>query len=150
MSEPKPVRMSEEVREHFFAVRVYYEDTDAGGVVYYANYLRFAERARTELLRELGIDHTALLRDEGLVFAVRACEAEYLRPARLDDLLEVRTCFVEATGASLWLDQTVTRNGETLVEMKLRLVCLRADGRPARLPSELRMAIPVGDTVTRH
>lgn len=143
-------QMSDAAREHSFPVRVYYEDTDAGGVVYYANYLRFAERARTELLRELGFDHTALLRDEGLVFAVRGCEAEYLRPARLDDLLEVRSRFVEATGASLWLDQTVTRDGETLVELKLRLVCLRADGRPARLPSVLRMAISAGDTATRH
>ena len=136
--------MSETAYEHVYAVRVYYEDTDAGGVVYYANYLRFAERARTELLRDLGIDHMGLLRDEGLNFAVRGCSAEYLRPARLDDLLDVRTRLVEAAGASFTLSQTVHRGEETLVEMTVRLVCLRSDGRPARLPHSLRNAIIAG------
>lgn len=130
--------------EHVYPVRVYYEDTDAGGVVYYANYLRFAERARTELLRDLGIDHVGLLRDDGLNFAVRGCAAEYLRPARLDDLLEVRTRLVEAAGASFTLAQTVHRGAETLVEMTVRLVCLRSDGKPARLPERLRNAIIAG------
>ena len=151
--------MSETAYEHVYAVRVYYEDTDAGGVVYYANYLRFAERARTELLRDLGIDHVGLLRDEGLNFAVRGCAAEYLRPARLDDLLEVRTRLVEAAGASFTLAQTVHRGDETLVEMTVRLVCLRSDGRPARLPQSLRNAIiaghpassaGAGDPASRH
>ncbi len=143
-------RSQDETYEHLYRVRVYYEDTDAGGVVYYANYLRFAERARTELLRELGIDHIGLQRDEGLNFAVRGCSAEYLRPARLDDLLEVRTRLLEASGASFSLLQTVVRGGETLVEMTVRLVCLRADGRPARLPPVLRLAITAGDPATRH
>lgn len=124
--------------EHVFPVRVYYEDTDAGGVVYHSNYLRFAERARTELLRDHGIDHTRLLSESGLMFAVRRCEAEYVKPARLDDALEIRTRCIEATGASFWLEQLVQRAGETLVEMKLRLVCLTIDGRPARLPETLR------------
>ena len=123
---------------HIFPVRVYYEDTDAGGVVYHSNYLRFAERARTELLRDHGIDHTRLLSESGLIFAVRRCEAEYVKPARLDDALEIRTRCIEATGASFWLEQLVQRAGETLVEMKLRLVCLTKDGRPARLPETLR------------
>lgn len=123
---------------HVFPVRVYYEDTDAGGVVYHSNYLRFAERARTELLRDHGIDHTRILSESGLIFAVRRCEAEYVKPARLDDALEIRTRCIEATGASFWLEQLVQRAGETLVEMKLRLVCLTRDGRPARLPETLR------------
>lgn len=123
---------------HIFPVRVYYEDTDAGGVVYHSNYLRFAERARTELLRDHGIDHTRLLSESGLMFAVRRCEAEYVKPARLDDALEIRTRCIQATGASFWLEQLVQRAGETLVEMKLRLVCLTQDGRPARLPDTLR------------
>lgn len=127
--------------EHVFPVRVYYEDTDAGGVVYHSNYLRFAERARTELLRDFGIDHTSLMKDSGLMFAVRRCEAEYVKPARLDDSLEIRTRCVEASGASFWLEQLVQRAGETLVEMKLRLVCLRADGRPARIPESLRSSL---------
>lgn len=130
--------MAEAASEHVFPVRVYYEDTDAGGVVYHGNYLRFAERARTELLRDHGIDHVSLMAEDGLMFAVRRCEAEYVKPARLDDALEIRTRCIDATGASFWLEQLVQRAGETLVEMKLRLVCLKADGRPARIPEKLR------------
>ena len=92
--------MTDAVTAHVYPVRVYYEDTDAGGVVYHSNYLRFAERARTELLREAGIDHVTLMTENGLMFAVRRCEAEYVKPARLDDALEVRTRCFEATGAS--------------------------------------------------
>ena len=86
--------------DHVFFVRVYYEDTDAGGVVYHSNYLRFAERARTEFLREAGIDHITQMAENGLMFAVRRCEAEYVKPAQLDDALEIRTRCLEATGAS--------------------------------------------------
>ena len=100
--------------DHVFFVRVYYEDTDAGGVVYHSNYLRFAERARTEFLREAGIDHITLMAENGLMFAVRRCEAEYVKPAQLDDALEIRTRCLEATGASFWLEQLVQRAGETL------------------------------------
>ena len=124
---------------HVYPVRVYYEDTDAGGVVYHSNYLRFAERARTEFLRDAGIDHVTLMDEDGLMFAVRRCEAEYVKPARLDDALEIRTTCIEATGASFWLEQLVQRAGKTLVEMKLRLVCLKSDGRPARLPKKLKI-----------
>ena len=120
--------------EHIYPVRVYYEDTDAGGVVYYSNYLRFAERARTELLRDFGVDHKSLLANDGLMFAVRRCEAEYVLPAYLDDSLTVRTRCIQFKAASFWLEQIVERAGETLVEMKVRLVCLTPIGRPARIP----------------
>ena len=130
--------MTEMSVPHVYPVRVYYEDTDAGGVVYHSNYLRFAERARTELLRDAGIDHVTLMDEYGLMLAVRRCEAEYVKPARLDDALKIRTTCIEATGASFWLEQLVQRGGETLVEMKLRLVCLKSDGRPARLPEKLK------------
>ena len=136
--------MTDAVTAHVYPVRVYYEDTDAGGVVYHSNYLRFAERARTELLREAGIDHVTLMTENGLMFAVRRCEAEYVKPARLDDALEVRTRCVEATGASFWLEQLIQRAGETLVELKLRLACLTADGRPARLPERLKAMLGPG------
>lgn len=136
--------------EHVYPVRVYYEDTDAGGVVYYANYLRFAERARTELLRDLGVDHMTLLAEDGLMFAVRRCEADYVKPARLDDLLEIGTRFIEASGASFWMAQTVRRADETLAEMKLRLVCVKSDGRPARIPEPLRAAMAAQTSNTRH
>lgn len=127
---------------HVFPVRVYYEDTDAGGVVYYANYLRFAERARTDLLRILGVEQSRLAGDEGLVFVVRRCAADFLRPARLDDGLEIHTGVVDVKGASVELNQSVRRNGDELVRMDVRIACMkRTDpGRPARIPKAIRTA----------
>ena len=119
---------------HVFPVRVYYEDTDSGGIVYYANYLRFAERARTEFLRSIGVNHIQLLDDEGIGFAVRRCYADYLRPAHLDDLLEVHTRIDAVKGASLSARQTVKKDGDTLVDMEIQLACMDADGKAARLP----------------
>jgi acyl-CoA thioester hydrolase len=126
---------------HRWPLRVYYEDTDAAGIVYYANYLKFVERARTELLREHGIDYQRLLAGEGLVFAVRDCAIDYLRPARLDDTLEVQTRVVEISAAAIRIEQTVLRSAELLVRVALRIVCLRQDGRPARLPAAVREAV---------
>jgi acyl-CoA thioester hydrolase len=126
---------------HVFPLRVYYEDTDAGGVVYYANYLRFTERARTEMLRTLGFPHGQMMARDGLAFAVRHCAVDYLKPAHLDDALEVHTGEIEIEAASLWADQTVRRDGEDLVRMRVRLACLNRDGRPSRLPQDLRTAL---------
>ena len=109
---------------HRFPIRVYYEDTDLGQVVYYANYLKFIERGRSEWLRELGIDQQRLIRDEGLAFVVRRVEADYLRPARFDDTLEVVTTLTSATGSRIQLDQAVTRDGETLFKSTVTLVCV--------------------------
>lgn len=125
---------------HLFPLCVYYEDTDAGGVVYYASYLRFAERARTEWLRSLGVDHATLRARDGVMLAVRSCAAEFVRPGRLDDRLEVRTRLLGVSGASLRVSQVVRRGRDVLAELKLRLVCVRPDGRPARLPARLRLA----------
>ena len=94
---------------HVYPVRVYYEDTDVGGVVYYANYLKFAERARTEMLRLIGFPHGEMMERDGCAFAVRRCEADYIRPARFDDYLEVYTDSIDIEAASLWLDQRVNR-----------------------------------------
>ena len=127
--------------EHIYRLRVYFEDTDASGVVYYANYLRMAERARTEMMRLLGADHAGMVRDDGLVLAVRDCAIAYLAPARLDDVLEIRSRLVEIGGASLRARQTVHRDGDTLARIDLRLACVTAIGRPARLPSRLRSAL---------
>ena len=109
---------------HRFPIRVYYEDTDLGQVVYYANYLKFIERGRSEWLRELGIDQQRLIEDEGLAFVVRRVEADYLRPARFDDTLEVVTTLIRATGSRIELDQSVTRDGETLFQSTVTLVCV--------------------------
>ncbi|MBM3585712.1 MAG: tol-pal system-associated acyl-CoA thioesterase [Alphaproteobacteria bacterium] len=128
------------VPAHRFAVRVYYEDTDAAGIVYYANYLRFAERARTEWLRTLGFDHVRLDRDGGVGFAVRRCTVDYRRPARLDDVLEVATALKRARGASVTLEQVVRRGEDELVRLDVELALLDAAGRPARFPDPLRAA----------
>lgn len=125
---------------HVFPCRVYYEDTDAAGVVYYANYLKYAERARTELLRELGTDNSALLRQHGVMFMVKQFAATYHEPARLDDALQVRTRISRIGGASFSAEQRVERAGRLLVGMKVRLACVDERGRPARLPDEIRLA----------
>ena len=128
---------------HVFAVRVYYEDTDLAGIVYYANYLRFIERARTEWARARGVDQVALKRDAGIVLAVRRVEADYLSPARFDDVLEVRTGLQSVSGARIVLGQSIWRDGQRLFDSVVTLVALHADGRAARLSSALRAAIAV-------
>ncbi len=126
---------------HRFALRVYYEDTDLAGIVYYANYLKFIERARSEWVRGLGIDQGALKAQQGLVFAVRRIEADYLAPACFDDLLEVQTRPEAMTGARITLAQDVLRGPDRLFAARVVLVCLTVAGNPSRLPSALRAAM---------
>ena len=126
---------------HIFPLRVYYEDTDAGGIVCYANYLRFAERARTEYLRSVGADHQTLLAEDGIAFAVRQCSVDYMSPAFLDDPLEVHTRFLEVRGASLLAEQVVKRKTDELASLNVRLACVGDDGRPRRMPTALRSAL---------
>jgi acyl-CoA thioester hydrolase len=129
---------------HRFDLRVYFEDTDLAGIVYYANYLKFIERARSEWVRALGVDQVALRRDEGIVFVVRRVEIDYLRPAVFDDLLTVETEVTGVGGASLTLEQVVLRGDERLVAAKVRLVAVGTDGRASRLPQVLREALAQG------
>jgi acyl-CoA thioester hydrolase len=118
--------------------RVYYEDTDAGGVVYYANYLKFLERGRTEYLRTLGWQQQALLAETGLAFAVRALNAEYLKPARLDDQLEIETRVAELGRAQVTFAQSIRRGETTLLTATVRVACLDlARGKPAAMPRQL-------------
>ena len=125
---------------HVLALRVYWEDTDAAGMVYYANYLKYAERARSDLLRVAGIDQRALLADPdgGVVFAVRHCDIDYLKPAVLDDDLEVHTTLAEIAGASIRVAQVVRRGALDLVRARIRLACLNRAGRPRRIPPAVR------------
>ena len=124
-------------RTHRFVVRVYYEDTDASGLVYHARYLHFLERARTEMLRAGGGDHPSLLAEEELAFAVRRLAIDFLRPARLDDLLVVETAMTGRTGARIELNQRVLHNGAVLADCALTLVCLDRSGRARRVPAAL-------------
>lgn len=128
---------------HCFEIRVYYEDTDLAGVVYYANYLRFIERARSEWVRALGIDQTRLKREHDTVFAVYKLDATYLKPARFDDLIEVQTQVVEQLPARLVLQQSVLCEAQLLFDSQVTLVCMSNTGRPKRLPAELRAALSV-------
>ena len=120
-------------------VRVYYEDTDAAGVVYYANYLRFCERARTEWLRALGFEQQALMRDAGIAFVVRKISAAYRLPARLDDVLEVVSRISDIGGASLVFAQDILRGKELVFESSISIACLDTRRqRPCALPEALR------------
>jgi acyl-CoA thioester hydrolase len=123
---------------HSLSLRVYYEDVDLGGIVYYANYLRYIERARSEWVRGLGIDQTRLKDAEGTVFAVRRVVADYLSPARFDDLLDVTTRVLSVTPARVVLAQEVRRGDAVLFTAEVTLVALGPDGRPRRLPAEFR------------
>lgn len=123
-------------------LRVYYEDTDAGGVVYHARYLAFAERARTEALRTGGVPHAELVRDHGLIFVVRRAEMDYLRPARLDDEVVVLTGPWVARGASVEVQQRFEVGGILAAKLETKLACIRTvDGRPARIPERWRVAL---------
>ena len=123
---------------HSFALRVYYEDTDLAGIVYYANYLRFVERGRSEWVRTLGIDQTRLRADPGIVFAVRRIEADFLSPAKFDDTLHVTTQPTGCTGARITLEQQVLRGTQCLFTAQVTLVCMTSAGTATRLPADLR------------
>ena len=126
---------------HSLPLRVYYEDTDAAGIVYYANYLKFAERGRTEMMRALGFAHSSIRAETGTIFTVRRLSADYRLPARLDDALSVDTRIIEIAGATLLLDQEIRRDGAVLVALELLLACVGHDGRPRRVPPGLRAAL---------
>lgn len=122
-----------EGRSHYYPLRVFYEDTDFTGVVYYANYLRFFERARSSFFRLAGISHAELLeREQPLGFAIRKIELDYKRPARIDDELSILTHYDRYKGPRLWVSQTVFRGDEVLVTAKSEAACIDFNGRPKR------------------
>lgn len=122
-------------------VRVYYEDTDAGGVVFYANYLKYAERARSEMLRHFGIENSDLQDRHGVAFVVRHIAVDYIRPARLDDLLEVSLTLDKIGGASMQGEQVIRCAGEDLVKIQIRLGCMKLDGGAGRIPKDIHQSL---------
>ncbi len=125
--------------KHNKNIRVYYEDTDAGGIVYHANYLKFAERARTEFLRDIGFENTALHKNEGVIFVVRHIETDYLKTAHLDDELQVKTTISELKNSSFIMHQPIFRGGEMVTDMHVVLVCVDAKNyKPTRLPENVK------------
>lgn len=127
---------------HRHQVRIYWEDTDAGGIVYHSNYLNFAERGRTEMVRGLGLKQSELA-DGGFVFAVRHMDVDFLKPARLDDLLEVASTITQVAGASMEVHQVISRldDGAELVRLHVRLAFISLDGKPARIPADLKTSL---------
>lgn len=122
---------------HIYPIRVFYEDTDMGGIVYHANYLKFIERARSDWVRQLGNDQNAM-RDAGLVWVVRRIEADFLATAKFEDELQIETSIRKLTPARLVMDQLVTRDGKPVFRAVVTAVCMNAAGQPVRLPAEIR------------
>ncbi len=122
---------------HRINLRVYYEDTDAAGIVYYANYLKFAERARTEWLRELGFEQAQMMQDDGVGFVVRHCEVDFASPAKLDDWIEVETRLQEGGKVRMTMQQTIKRGSTILARLTVTLACVDRRGKPVRFPAAL-------------
>jgi acyl-CoA thioester hydrolase len=126
------------MHENFFhKLKVYYEDTDAGGVVYYANYLKFLERARTEALVTLGFNNKKIKQDFGSLIVVKSCNIEYKIPARLEDDLSIRSFVKSITKTSFFMNQFITRGEDLIAEAKMHLVFVNKEGRPMRIPVSL-------------
>ena len=126
---------------HKLDIRIYYEDTDAGGIVYHARYLAFAERGRAELLRDAGVPHEELVRNEGLIFVVRRVKMDYLRPARVDEVLTVTTDPTELGAALAVFRQEFAVGPRVVARLDVQLACVRGtDGRPSRIPPRWRAA----------
>jgi len=133
-----PIRGQMEGKVHVMPLRVYYEDTDAAGIVYYANYLKFAERGRTEMLGKAGIHLRDLKESDQVDFAIRHAEIDYMKPARLNDFLTVRTWVTGVKGASLLMEQSICREADELVRVKVRVACMHESGKPVRIPKTVK------------
>ena len=133
------------MKKHKLPIRIYFEDTDAQGVVYYANYLKFAARARAEFLREEGYSHGASFRDTNCGFVVRHCEIDYKGSARIDDLIDVYTTVVELKNASVVMEQTMCLGDKELVIVKIVLVHIDEEFKPSRIPEDIREILIEGD-----
>ena len=133
---------------HHESFRIYYEDTDAGGIVYHANYLKFAERARTDALRELGIHQHALREELGIFFVLRHADITYLKPILLDDLIEVRSQVVEIGNSSLKMQQNIFKGELEISRMLMHIVCINNDKKPVRIPD--RVLLPLKEKMMKE
>ena len=121
-----------------FNLKIYYEDTDAGGVVYYANYLKFLERARSEAIYELGFSNTQLKKEFGILIIVKSCKIEYKKPTMFEDKLSILTNINKITKTSFIMKQDIIRNGELVASADIHLVSVNSDGKPTKIPEKLR------------
>ncbi len=121
-----------------FNTKVYYEDTDAGGVVYYANYLKFLERARSEAIYSLGFSNKELLKEHGILLIVKSCNIEYKKPAQLEDLLEISSEATSFTKTSILMKQLILKNKDLISEAEVHLVAVDKKGKPTKIPDQLK------------
>lgn len=128
-----------------YNIKIYYEDTDSGGVVYYANYLKFTERARTDLIQQLGFSLNKLSIDYDSLFVVKKIECEYHMSAKLEDDLIVKTKILEIKNASFTLQQDIERNSITLFTSKILMVCINSKGKPNKIPKALSQKLQIND-----
>ena len=129
------------MREFIYKLKVYYEDTDAGGVVYYANYLKFFERARTEAIAEIGLSNKKLLEENGILIIVKSCNIEYKRPAKLEDQLEVKSSIISISNTSFKMKQKAYRDKELITDCEIHLVIVDEKGKPIKIPEILKKKI---------
>ena len=121
-----------------FNIKVYYEDTDAGGVVYYANYLKFLERARSEAIYSLGFSNKELLENHGILLIVKSCNIQYKKPAQLEDLLEISTEVTSFTKTSILMKQLILKSKDIISEAEVHLVAVDKKGKPTKIPDQLK------------
>lgn len=126
------------MKKHICEFRVYYEDTDAGGIMYHASFIRFCERGRTEFLRDIGMSASILTEQDGILFVIRHIEADYFKSARLDDLLRVESTIKSVKNTSFLMNQSIFCHDAVLFSMTVTVVCVDARGRPVRLPEKVR------------
>lgn len=131
------------MEEFKYKVKVFYEDTDAGGVVYYANYLKFFERARTEAIAEIGLSNKKLLEEFGVLIIVKSCNIDYKKPAKLEDQLEIKSIISSISNSSFKMIQKVFRDDDLLTSSEIHLVIVDKKGKPSRIPDELRKKIKI-------
>tara|TARA_B100001540_G_C15622933_1_gene558463 strand:- start:271 stop:669 length:399 start_codon:yes stop_codon:yes gene_type:complete len=124
-------------KEFFFEVKVYYEDTDSGGVVYYANYLKFLERARSEMISSIGLNNTKLLNEHGVLVIVKSCNIDYKKPARLEDVLKISSKIISSTRTSFAMKQIISKQSDIISEAEVKLVCIDSKGKPVQIPNAI-------------
>ena len=124
-------------KEFLFEVKVYYEDTDSGGVVYYANYLKFLERARTEIITSIGLNNKKLLNEYGVLIIVKSCNIEYKKPAELEDILKISSKVISSTRTSFFMRQVIFKQSDIISEAEVRLVCVSPKGKPVQIPGAI-------------
>ncbi len=131
------------MREFSYKLKIYYEDTDAGSVVYYANYLKFFERARTEAIAEIGLSNKILLDEDGIFIIVKSCKVEYKKPAKLEDELEIKSSIISISSTSFKMNQKAFRGQELLTDCEIHLVIVDKNGKPTKIPNKLKEKIKI-------